>query len=312
MKRVIITGDDFGLAVPVNEAIAEAHRRGILTAASLMVAAPASGDAVMRAQRLPSLRVGLHLVLVEGKPILPIAQVSTLVDARGDFSRHLVRAGFRFFFRPGVRRQLEAEIRAQFESFRKTGLELDHVNAHNHMHLHPTVLDLMIKVGVDYGMRAVRIPFEPPLLSWRATRKGLVRKVTAAVLLSPWTGRMKARLLRAGLHTNDRVFGKNDSGGMTAGLVCKFLRHLPDGVTEIYFHPAIRTCREIASCMPGYRHEEEFRALTDPALQDAFRRAGAERIAYADLWRNGEKRNPEAPPQAPGNSASRTGLPSGS
>jgi hopanoid biosynthesis associated protein HpnK len=287
LKRVIITGDDFGIAVPVNEAIAEAHRRGVLTTTSLMVAAPAAGDAVIRARSLPTLHVGLHLVLVEGRPVLPPARLSALVDAGGEFSRHLVRAGFIFAFRPGARRQLEAEIRAQFESFSKTGLVLDHVNAHNHMHLHPTILDLMLTVGKDYGMRAVRVPFEPPLVSWRATRRGLVRKAAASFFLYPWIRRMRGRLRRAGIHMNDRVFGMADSGGMTTGRVREFLQHLPEGITEIYFHPAIRSCPEIVACMPNYRHEEEFRTLIDPALKDALRRAGADRIAYADLWQHG-------------------------
>ena len=94
MRRLIVTGDDFGLAVPVNEAIEEAHRHGILTAASLMVGAEAAADAVERARRLPSLRVGLHLVLVEGRSVLPPEAIPDLVDRHGEFSPRLVRAGF--------------------------------------------------------------------------------------------------------------------------------------------------------------------------------------------------------------------------
>ena len=122
-----MTGDDFGLTVSVNEAVEIAHRDRVLRAASLMVGGSAAEDAVERARRLPGLRVGLHLVLVEGRPVLPPAQLPDLVDADGEFSRDLVAAGFRFFFRPGARRQLAAEIRAQFEAFRATGLGLDHV-----------------------------------------------------------------------------------------------------------------------------------------------------------------------------------------
>ena len=104
MKKLVVTGDDFGLAEPVNEAIVEAHRRGILTAASLMVGAGAAHDAVRRARGVPSLRVGLHLVVVEGRPVLPPEQVPDLVDKDGWFSRHLVRSGFRYYFNPSVRR----------------------------------------------------------------------------------------------------------------------------------------------------------------------------------------------------------------
>jgi len=89
MRKLIVTGDDFGLAVPVNEAIEEAHRRGILTTASLMVGAGAAADAVERARQLPTLRVGLHLVLVEGRPVLPPREIPDLVDGRGEFSTRL-------------------------------------------------------------------------------------------------------------------------------------------------------------------------------------------------------------------------------
>ena len=70
-RKLIVTADDFGAAREVNEAVELAHTRGILTAASLMMSGAAVGDAVARARRLPALRVGLHLVLVDGAPVLP-------------------------------------------------------------------------------------------------------------------------------------------------------------------------------------------------------------------------------------------------
>ncbi|HYK92297.1 MAG TPA: hopanoid biosynthesis-associated protein HpnK [Acidobacteriota bacterium] len=283
MKRIIVTGDDFGLAIPVNEAISRAHSEGILTTASLMVGADGARDAVARARNLPSLRVGLHLVLVEGKPVLPPAEVPDLVNAQGEFSTRLVRAGFNYFFKPGIRRQLEAEIRAQFEAFSNTGLALDHANAHNHMHLHPTILQLMLSVGGEYGLSAVRVPYEPPLSSWRATGRSLAGKVAEWMFLSPWLSLMKRRLRRARLRFNDFIFGMADSGAMTAGVVLKFLAHLPEGVTEMYFHPATRRCPEIDRNMPEYRHEEEFKALTDKSVLEALEAAGALRIAFSDL-----------------------------
>jgi hopanoid biosynthesis associated protein HpnK len=184
VRKLIVTGDDFGLAVPVNEAIEEAHRCGILTTASLMIGGAAARDAVERAKRLPSLKVGLHLVLVEGRPVLPLGAIPDLVDERGEFCFKPVVAGINYFFRPRVRRQIEAEIRAQFLAFQETGLLLDHVNAHNHMHLHPTVLGLILKVGREFGLRAMRVPYEPVFPSWRASRRGLVSKLAGWMFLA--------------------------------------------------------------------------------------------------------------------------------
>ena len=283
MKRLIVTGDDFGLAEPVNEAIEEAHVNGILTTASLMVGAPASRDAVARAKRIPSLRVGLHLVLVEGKPVLPSASIPALVDKNGEFSTRLAEAGFRFFLLPGVRRQLEAVIRAQFQAYRTTGLPLDHANGHNHMHLHPTVLSLVLKVGREFGLAAVRVPYEPPLRSWRMSRRFLVSRLAASLSLTPWTGLMRTRLRRQKLRCNDFVFGMFDTGAMTTEQTLRVIGRLPDGVTEIYFHPATRRCPEIDRAMPEYRHEQELAALTSPLVKEALQAANIERISFGDL-----------------------------
>jgi len=144
VKRLIVTADDFGLSEAVNEAVERGHRDGILIAASLMVAGPAAADAVRRAKAMPSLRVGLHLVVIEGPAVLPPAAIPALVDASGQFPADQFRLGVDYFFRPRIRRQLAAEIGAQFEAFAATGLTLDHANAHKHMHLHPTVGRLLI------------------------------------------------------------------------------------------------------------------------------------------------------------------------
>jgi hopanoid biosynthesis associated protein HpnK len=283
VKRLIVNGDDFGLAVSVNEAIEAAHREGILTTASLMVSGEAAADAVERARRLPTLRVGLHVVLVQGRPVLPPHEVRDLVDGNGELPTRLVRAGFRFFFLPSVRRQLEAEIRAQFQAFRDTGLPLDHANGHAHMHVHPTVLALMIRVGREFGLRAVRVPSEPLVVSWRAAGAGLFPRLLSTLLLAPWTTLVRRRLREAGLRANDHVFGMNDSGRMDADLVRRMLERLPEGVTEMYFHPATRRCPRLEHDMPGYRNEDELRALTSPAVRDALVASGARRIAFGDL-----------------------------
>ncbi len=282
-RRVIVTADDFGLAIPVNEAIEQAHREGVLTAASLMVGAAAAADAVERARRLPGLRVGLHVVLVQGRPVLPPEQVPALVGDSGEFTTRLVRAGFSWFFRPGVRRQLAAEVRAQFEAFRATGLPLDHVNAHNHMHLHPTLHALIVKIGRDFGLRAVRVPCEPPLASSRAAGHGRAGRLLTAAGLAPWVAMLRRRVHRAGLRSNHRVFGLFDSGNMSAELVLRQIAELPAGVTEIYFHPATRRCPELDRQMPAYHHQAELAALTSPAVAAALRAAAVDRIAFGDL-----------------------------
>jgi len=281
LKRLIVSGDDFGLALPVNEAIERAHTDGILGSTSLMVGAPAADDAIARARRLPSLKVGLHVVVVRGRPTLPPADIADLVGADGDFSPHLVRAGFNFL-RPRARRQLASEIRAQFEAYRRTGLPLDHVDAHNHMHVHPTVLGLILEVGRDYGVRAMRLPREPVRASWRAARRRLAARLAARAFLAPWLALMERRLDRAGLSHNDWIFGMTDTGRMTADLVLAQLANLPPGLTEIYFHPATRRWEGMDPLLGPYELERELEALTSPAVARAIEFLGIERAAFGD------------------------------
>src|SRR5262249_32043356 len=189
LNRLIVTADDFGLAHEVNEAVEIAHRTGILSAASLMVASPGAADAVRRARALPSLRVGLHVVLVEAKPALPPERIPDLVGRDGHFRVDMARLGFDIAVRPSVRRQMAAEITAQFEAFRATGLPLDHVDAHKHFHLHPMIAAQVITIGKKFGARALRVPGEPT---------AVLREIEpSAATLTPTLVAQWARLLRA-------------------------------------------------------------------------------------------------------------------
>lgn len=246
--RLIVTADDFGLHEAVNDAVEQGCRNGVLRAASLMVAAPAAADAVARAKRLPELAVGLHLVLADGAPMLPPTQVPDLVGADGRFGSNMAKDGVKFFFLPHVRRQLEAEIRAQFEAFAGSGLVLDHVNAHKHFHLHPTVLSLILSIGRQHGLKAVRLPVEPSMPGW----------------LKPWLNLMRWRLRRNGIAHNDHVFGISHSGGMDETTVLEIIDTLPAGVSEMYLHPAARN--QLTPSMAEYRHTDELAALISPAV----------------------------------------------
>ena len=279
MKHIIVTADDFGLAPEVNEAVELAHSHGILTAASLMMGAPACADAVARARRLPTLRVGLHLTLVETAPILPASKVPDLVGPDGLFRSDLARSGANMFFRPHVQKQLAAEIEAQFAAFAATGLPLDHVNAHKHFHLHPTVATLMMRIGQHFGMRAVRVPAEPNVMI-RAIDPQSSR--LAPLVTAPWTALLKLRLRRAGFVVPDHVFGLAWSGAMTEERLAALLVHPPQGITEIYTHPA--TSGGYPGAAPGYHYAEELAGLTADSVRAAALDCGASWGGYADSW----------------------------
>ncbi len=277
MKRLIVTADDFGAAVEVNEAVERAHRDGILSAASLMVAGPAAGDAVTRAKAMPSLRVGLHLVLVEGRPILPRDAVPDLVDATGHFRTDMARAGAAMFFFPKVRAQLAAEIEAQFAAFEATGLRLDHVNAHKHFHLHPTIASLIVKIGKAHRVTGARVPLEPQDVLGKIEP----HKASGVVALTaPFARALRGRFRRADITAPDAVFGLAWSGAMTGKRLAGLIEHLPEGLSEIYTHPATGPYPGSA---PGYQYAGELAALTDPAVVASLAAKGIKTGGFSDF-----------------------------
>jgi hopanoid biosynthesis associated protein HpnK len=192
--------------------------------------------------------------------VLPAASVPDLVDSRGFFRTDMARAGAAMFFFPKVRRQLAAEIEAQFAAFAATGLTLDHVNAHKHFHLHPTIAALIVKAAKAHGAKGARVPLEPQAVLGRIEKH---RPSGVAALTAPFARGMRARFRRAGIAAPDWVFGLAWSGAMTQARLTGLIQHLPDGVSEIYMHPATGPYPGSA---PGYRYAEELAALTDPGL----------------------------------------------
>ena len=271
MKNLIVTADDFGISKEVNEAVETAHKSGILTATSLMVGEPFAADAVERARVLPALGVGLHVALSRAHPVSPLAQIPDLVDRHGLLRSGLVGAGFRFFLLPTVRRQLEVEITAQFEAFAKTGLPLDHVNAHNHLHLHPTVLSLILKIGRQFGMKSVRLPKDHS-----ATGPG-------SRFLSLWVAVMKSRLRKNGIRHNDVLLGLKETGSLDTKFLISLIEGLSDQTAELMCHPATGPWAGMDPMARDFRHDLEFEALIDAATVNAISDNDVRLITFKDI-----------------------------
>jgi chitin disaccharide deacetylase len=252
-----------------------AHREGVLTAASLMVAGAAADDAVAIARRTPDLRVGLHLALVDAPPICDPAQIRHIVDRKGRLRCDLAVLGAQLAFSAQAREELRAEIEAQFAAFAATGLPLDHVNAHKHYHLHPQVGAMILEIGPRYGMRSLRVPVEPPRLVAGSGAPGLERTLAYA-----YARRLARRAQQAGVATADYVFGIAWSGAFHAGRLRGLLERLPGGFVEIYLHPATRD--DFDGAAPGYHHRDELAALLDPACAKALGNCWHARGGYAD------------------------------
>ena len=271
VRRLIVNADDFGLSACVNAAVIRAHREGILTTASLMVNQPGFDEAVKLVRENPTLGVGLHLVLLQGHSALPPEKIPGLVNACGEFSNNPIGSGFRYFFNHRLQEQLRAEIHAQFEKFHATGLPLDHVNGHLHLHLHPTIFKILMEDADKLGVRRLRLTRDCLVRSRRMTNGRWFYRASHAAIFEWLSRRTREPLRQRGIKHAQITFGLLQNGRVDEEYVLKLLPELPPGDSELYSHPSLGE----------FKHE--FDALVSPRVKELVKKLGIELIRYQDL-----------------------------
>lgn len=270
-RRLIVNADDFGLSSSVNAAVIQAHRNGILTTASLMVNEPGCAEAVRLAQENPRLGTGLHLTLLMGHSALAPAAIPGLVNARGEFSNSPVGVGMNYFFKGKLRSQLRAEIHAQFEKFHDTGLKLDHVNGHLHLHLHPVIFSILMEDAGKLGIRHLRLTRDCLARSRRMASGRWFYRVSHAGIYEWLSHRARRPLEQRGIRHAQITFGLLQDSHVDEDYILKLLPELPAGDSELYSHPSL----------DKFKHEYE--ALVSPRVKALVAAQGIQLIRYQDL-----------------------------
>jgi chitin disaccharide deacetylase len=276
--RLIISADDLGLTKGHNHAIAEAHQNGVLTSASLLTSGLAFDDAVECARRLPTLGLSVHLTLLEGSPVLPPTEVCDLVDEQGQFGFSYTQLFQRLALGRVRLEHVYVEWRAQIQKVLETGLYVTHLDSHKHIHMHPQLLEIALKLCHEFGVPRMRLVKPVYLLSG----------VKPAVLggLALWAER---RMMWQGVRAPDALFGLEASGKMTVERVLTLLRHPWQGTRELMMHPARRSAALDQLQRGGYRwiaqyqFENELTALCSSTVQQRLDQAGVRLIHYGDL-----------------------------
>jgi hopanoid biosynthesis associated protein HpnK len=282
-RYLIVNGDDFGLSPQVNAGILQAHRNGILTDASLMVTGAAWREAVELARAQPTLSVGLHVTLVQGKSVLPPHLLPSITDFGGNFPNDPTLAGLRYFFSRHAREQVYAECRAQIERFLSTGLALTHLDGHVNIHMHPVVCDALIALMEEYDILAMRVTNEDVSSSLAFDTRQQVRKRREAFIFSRLAHRATQKLRAAQRVFPDALFGLYQSGQVDERYLLHLFPQLPPGVSEIYCHPAVLPCPEVERWTPSYRRADELAALTSERVRTTVGTLGITLISYRDL-----------------------------
>ena len=283
VKTLIVNADDFGLSREVNAAVIKAHREGILTSASLMVAEAHRDEAISLAREHPQLDVGLHAVVCRGRSVLPPAEIAPAVDALGRFPDNAVLTGLRWFFDQHLRAKLKAELRAQVETHLKLVGYLNHIDGHLNFHVHPVVAEILVGLAVEYKVPCLRMPREPVLTTLRLRRDHGARKAVEAAIFRALSSRTRRLMRKHGLRSTDSLFGLHQSGHLDEDYVVAIIGGLREGSTELYFHPAM----DIGATPPSAPAQVELEILTSARVRDALVARGVRLTNFAELAREG-------------------------
>lgn len=278
MVQIILNADDFGASASINTAVIQAHRQGILTSASLMVAGDAAAEAVALAREAPDLAVGLHIVVACGRAVLPAAQIPHLVDQDSFFPSDPLQAGLRYYFSRAAQAELADELEAQFERFAATGLPFSHIDSHLHMHLHPTLFHLLLPLAEKYGAQGLRLPRDDFWVSMGHDRRQAGRKALWAIVFGLLARHCAGRLDSHPLKVTHRVYGLMQTGQMRESYVLTLLRRLQVPTAELYFHPSIR--KEDGSSGPN---PSDLATLLSPAVRSVIQERDLHLATYPAL-----------------------------
>lgn len=283
-RAAIVNGDDFGLSPGVNKGVIEAYRRGILTSASLIAVGEAFEEAAMLAREHPGLSIGVHLVLVEGTPVLPPGEIPSLVTPDGRF----LGSPGAFLARWLTGRIRLGEIRQEFEAqvakVLDHGVQIDKLDSHMHLHLLPGIFETLLALAKRHRIRAIRLPREPVFNGGNPPGlRGLWRRGVLALLSSAQVKKLAA----SDLFFTDHFSGLAESGRVTEEDLFRILDNLKPGVTEIMVHPGYRDAvLEGWSRSCRYQREREIQALTSPRVRGLIEERGIMLITYREVCRH--------------------------
>ena len=288
-RNLIVNADDLGWTAGVNRGIAESHRNGIVTSASLLANGGAFAEAVELARETPGLDVGIHLNLNDGLPVAAREAVPSLLNHAGGFEGGPDSLLLKMATRALNLREVETEWSAQIGKARDAGIAPTHLDGHKHVHMLPGLFEIALRLAKRHGISAIRVSHEASSLR-SALSDGAM---PGSVVLKQGVQARGLKLLargareqaeRAGLSTSDYFCGIAQTGELTRKGVARLLRNLPQGTTELMCHPgyADDALRQTATRLQASR-QKEVEILTDPEIRNLVASQGIRLIDYAFL-----------------------------
>lgn len=287
MKRLVVNADDFGYTRGVNSGIIQGFREGIITSGTLMANGAAFEDAVELTRANPALGVGCHLVLVGGKPVAPKQQVASLVDAEGNLPATLGTLMSGLSLGQVKLQDIVNELRAQVQRMIAFGVRPTHFDTHKHTHAHPRVMEAVVRVAEEFGIKRIRKPFEDfrAILHPTSGNGGASWKQRATALASHVSSPRFRRIARShGMVTPEHFWGVAATGRLNVAAVLAMIEMMPEGTNELMCHPGSYDPElESSSTRLKREREAELQALTAPEVREALKTRQIQLISFRDL-----------------------------
>ena len=286
MRRLIINADDFGYTSGVNRAIVEAHAVGVVTSSTLMANGAAFAEAAQLTSTVPKLSVGCHVVLTDGAPVLPAAQLPSLTT-NAQFRDGMVKFAARAIAGTMDADEISTEATAQIRKIQSLGIAVSHFDTHKHTHLFPTILQPLLRAAAHCGVRAVRNPFGPRLplrSSHLLTRPSLWTRYGEVRILRAFAGKFREAVDREGFATPDGTLGIVVTGALDESLFQAIASSIPEGTWEFVCHPGYNDADlQAGKTRLRESRETELHVLTLPAARQMLAQQGIELISYREL-----------------------------
>ena len=287
MKRLIVNADDFGLTRGVNRAILECHQRGIVTSTTLMANSDEFEDAVASAKRLAAqaLGIGCHVVLADGRPVLPPSEVPSLLEpGTGLFYRSIQQLAKQALGHRFRAEEIEAEATAQFQKIQAAGIRISHFDAHKHAHIFPSILKPLLRAAAVCGVPALRNPFEPVFSMPIPNLLRLPVRYLEVLALRAFRAKFHSMVAESGLRTTDGSLGLVATGTLNVSNLSALVERMQDGLWELVSHPGYNDAQLAAARTRLLASREtEMQALTADRTREALERNGIQLISFQQL-----------------------------
>jgi hopanoid biosynthesis associated protein HpnK len=287
VKNLIVNADDLGWTAGVNRGIAQAHRNGIVTSASLLANGVAFAGGVQLARDNPRLSVGVHLNLSDGAPAAGREAAPSLLNEAGEFAGGPEGLLLKIAMRGLAADEVEREWDAQIRKVRDAGVAVTHLDGHKHVHMLPGLFEIALRLAKRHGIGAIRVSHEASSLRTALSAGAELRPSTVlkqgvqARGLKLLARDAREKVERAGISTADYFCGIAQTGELTKEGVARLLRNLPEGTTELMCHPGYvdEELRATSTRLQGSR-EKEVEILTDPEIRNLVASQGIRLIDY--------------------------------